>query len=125
MINLLNDIKEIVKSDKEHRIAIMVDSVYIDIKLIYDPERTFEESCFFIPIRYSSLEGYSYIDNSQYKENYKNTDIGINLEEIKLVERIMEYLNKHKHEIDSFLKGFSVDKASLQNDKEVDFPYCR
>ena len=125
MINLLNDIKEIVKSDKEHRIAIMIDNSNIDIKLIYDPEHTFEESCFFIPIRYSSFEGYSYINNSQYKENYNNNDIGINLEEIKLVERIMEYLNKHKHEIDSFLKGFSVDKASLQDDKEVDFLYCR
>ena len=105
MINLLNDIKEIVKSDKEHRIAIMIDSVYIDIKLIYDPERTFEESCFFIPIRYSSLEGYSYIDNSQYKENYKNTDIGINLEEInhkycrelgnKVIEKTSEYIKQN------------------------------
>lgn len=124
MINLLNDIKEIVKNDKEHRIEIMIDSINIDIKLIYDPESNFEQSCFFIPIRYSSIEGYSYIDSCQYKEN-ESHDIGMNIEEIKLVERIMEYLNKHTYEINGFLQGFDVDKPTSQSDKEVVFPYCR
>lgn len=105
-MNLLEDIKEIVKSDKEHNVKIEIDNISVKVYLDYDPENDYEEKTL-IPIEYSTLEQFAYIPDDEYRKKFNVNDYGITLDEITLIKEIMEYLESHKQEIRELCKGYS------------------
>jgi len=107
-MNLLKDIKEIVKNDREHNVEVQVDGFGIRVFLEYDPESTFERKMI-IPIEYAALEEFAYIPDTNFKEMYNPNDYGITLDEIILIKDIMEYLESHKSEISELCNSFMLE----------------
>lgn len=105
-MNLLEDIKKIVKEDKEHNVKVVVDNLSVKVYLDYDPGNDYEEKML-IPIEYTTLEEFAYIPDGEYREKYNACDYGIDLSEITLIKRIMEYLESHKKEINNLCDGYS------------------
>jgi hypothetical protein len=115
-MNLLEDIKNIVKNDKEHHLKIEVDCLGIRVFLIYDPEDEYNEDAI-IPIEYSTCEEFAYISDSDYRKMFKPCDFGFTLDEIILIKNIMEYLESHKKEIKELCNGYSwVDRMEKENE---------
>ena len=105
-MNLLEDIKEIVKRDKEHNVKIEVDNLGVKVYLDYDPSNDYEEKTL-IPIEYTTLEEFAYIPDTEYREKFNVNDYGIDLHEITLIKEIMEYLESHGKEIRELCSGYS------------------
>ena len=97
-MDLLKDIKEIIKNDKEHNVKIEVDNLGVKVYLDYDPSNDYEEKTL-IPIEYTTLEEFAYIPDNEYREKFNVNDYGIDLHEITLIKEIMEYLEAHRQEI--------------------------
>lgn len=104
-MNLLEDIKAIVKNDKEHNVKVEVDCMGVKVYLDYDPDKNFEEKCV-IPIEFDTLMEFAFIHDSEYREKFNPNDYGIELNEIVLIKEIMEYLESHKKEICELCNGF-------------------
>lgn len=105
-MNLLTDIKEIVKNDKEHNIKIEVSSLGVRVLLDYDPDNNYEEKII-IPIEYTTLEEFSYIPDSDYRKMFNINDYGITVDEIDLISKIMHYLESHGREIQELCNGYA------------------
>lgn len=106
LINLLKDIKDILKNDKEHHLKIKVDCYSVKVYLEYDPEMNFEEKTI-IPIEYTTVEEFAYIPDNEYREKFNTNDYGLDLNEIALIKEIMEYLESHKKDIKELCNGYS------------------
>lgn len=104
-MDILKDMKELIKGDKEHAISVTVDSCGVTVELDYDPEYG---KCM-IPVHYDALEGWCYIPQDELIEKYKPGDYGIDLKEIVLIQRIMEYLEDNKDEINMLCKYYDID----------------
>lgn len=104
-MDILNDIKEIIKDDIEHHIKIEVDYMEVTVYLDYDPHMDFNEDTV-IPIHYTALEEFAYIPDDKYREMYKPNDFGMDLNEITLIKNIMGYLESHKEEIGELCSGY-------------------
>lgn len=102
-MNLLNDIAEIVKDDKEHNVEVRIDAYGITVYLEYDPEI---DNDTIIPIRYSTLEEFAYIPYEEYIEKFQPIDYGIDSSEIELIQRIMGYMENNKVEIKKICDQF-------------------
>jgi hypothetical protein len=107
-INILEDIKDIVKDDKEHLITVKVSWDGIYVYLEYDPEHNFTEN-YIIPIFYDALEEFSYIPDGELREKWKPNDYGIDYNEICLIKSIMDYFESHKKEIKELCIGFDFE----------------
>lgn len=107
-MNLLKDIKEILKDDREHHLMIEVDCYSVRVYLEYDPENTFDEKTI-IPIEYTTLEEFAYIPNEKFCEKFNVDDFGLDLNEITLIKEIMEYLESHREEISELCNGYAWD----------------
>lgn len=105
-MNLLADIKELMKEDKEHNVKVEVNCLGIKILLDYDPENNYEERVI-IPIEYSTLEEFAYIPDTDYREMFNVNDYGIIVEEIDLISKIMHYLESHNKEIKELCDSYS------------------
>lgn len=115
-MNLLEDIKDIVKNDKEHHLKIEVDCVSVKVFLIYDPENDYSEDMI-IPIEYCIFDEFAYISDSEYREMFKPCDYGLTLDEVTLIKNIMEYLESHKKEIKDLCQGYSwEDRMEKENE---------
>ena len=97
-MDILKDIKNILRNDKEHFLKVTVDWTGVHIYLEYDPQKSFNED-FIIPIYYNVLDEFAYIPDSEYRELIKESDYGIVLDQIKTIKAIMNYLESHKEEI--------------------------
>ena len=115
-MNLLNDIKEFLKDDEEHNLKIEVDWDGITVYLDYDPALDFEKNCV-IPIHYTAIEEFFYIPHEEYCDLYKPTDFGIDYSEIKIIEKIMGYLEKHKQEINELCRGYLIEERDSYKEK--------
>lgn len=102
-MDLLNDIVVIVKDDKEHNIEVRFDTFGISIYLECEPN--INDNCI-IPIRYTALEEFAYIPQDELIEKFNPNDFGIDLSEIKLIQKIMEYLEKNKEKINAMCNWF-------------------
>jgi hypothetical protein len=117
-MNILEDIKDIVKDDKEHLIAVKASWDGIYVYLEYDPDKEFEENCI-IPIFYDVLDEFPYIPDDELKEKWNPSDYGIDYNEICLIKNIMEYFNEHKEEIKELCSGFDFEtkKKEVETDE--------
>lgn len=106
-MNLLNDIKKILKDDEEHNLKIEVSSEGITVYLDYNPNLEYHSDCV-IPIHYETIEEFCYIPHDKLIELYKPCDFGIDYSEIKLINKIMECLEKHKKEINELCEGCDI-----------------
>ena len=120
-MNLLEDIKEIVKYDKEHHVRVEVDDLEVKVLLRYDPANDYNEDII-IPIIYTTVEKFAYIPDCDYREMFNVRDYGITLDEIILIKNIMEYLEDNKKEIAELCNGYSWCERLLDRtyeDKEL------
>ena len=115
-MNLLNDIKEFLKDDDEHNLKIAVDWEGVTVYLDYDPALDFEGNCV-IPIHYTTIEEVCYIPHDEYCKLFKPTDFGVDYSEIKIIEKIMGYLEKHKQEINELCKGYLIEEREGYKEK--------
>lgn len=104
-MDILKDIRDILKNDREHHLKIEVDSMSIKVYLEYDPECDFTERTV-IPIEYSILDEFACIPDDEYRERFRVNDYGITSDEVVLIKEIMEYLESHKKEIEELCYGY-------------------
>lgn len=108
-INLIEDITRIVKDDNRHTVKIAIEPVQLSIYLSDDPDDDYEE-LYVIPIKYDILIQSAYIDDHDYKKMMTDNDGGIDLEEIKLIHKIMLYLEENKESIEDYMNKLSVTR---------------
>ena len=115
-MNLLNDIKKFLKDDDEHVLKIEIAWDGVTVYLDYDPELEFREESI-IPIHFTTVEEFCYIPHDKYIEMFKPCDFGMHTSEVKLVAKIMEYLDNHKEDIKKLCKGLLVDEREVYKKK--------
>lgn len=106
-MNLLKDIAKIVKDDKEHNIEVKVASSEVVVYLEYDPEQSFDSKCI-IPIAYEPGEEIAYIPHNELVKIFNPSDFGITLNEVKLIKKIMKYMEKHSVELNELCGRFDL-----------------
>lgn len=114
-MNLLKDIRDILKNDREHNLKIEVDCYTVRVYLECDPELSFDETII-IPIEYTTIEEFAYIPDDEYRKKFNVDDFGLDLNEITLIKEIMEYLESHKEEIAELCKGYCWEDRKDEND---------
>lgn len=113
-INLIEDIIKIVQDDNRHTIKIEIEPVWLTIYLSDDPDDDYEEK-YIIPIRYDLLTEGIYIADKEYKEMTEDNDTGIDFEEVRLIHKIMWYLDDNKETIKTYLEKLSVTRNESKN----------
>lgn len=116
-MDLLKDIAEIVKNDKEHNVEVKINQYEVVIYLEYNPEYSDDRKCI-IPIAYTSIEEVTYIPQDELVKIYNPTAFGIDLNEIKLIQRIMIYLESHKRELNTLCSMYSLDNRRDLDDED-------
>lgn len=106
MFNILKDIIEIIRDDKDHDVKVIVDSYGVTIELECEP---MDSDNIVIPIRYETLEEIAYIPDDKYREKFNPAEYGIEYDEICLIEKIMHYLLFHKDEILDICSNYSAE----------------
>ena len=118
-INLIEGLLDIIKDDTRHIIKICFDTLGVTVYLDDDPDREYEEK-YVIPVRYDSLYESTYIPHDEYLECMsEDVDCGIDKEEIDLIQKIMEYLENNKKEIDHY-----CDLLNPETRKKNNSPIC-
>ena len=113
-INLIEGILDIIKEDERHYVKISIDFLGVTVYLDDDPDGDFEEK-YVIPVRYDSLIECCYIPHDEYiKCMSDDVECGIDKEEIDLIQKIMEYLENNKIEINRYcgLLGLTTRKQN-------------
>ena len=114
-LNLIEDILNIVKDDKRHNVKVVIESLGVTVYLDDDPDGDYEEK-YIIPVRYDVLFGSCYIPHDEYlKCMTEDVDCGIDKEEIDLIQKIMEYLENHKTEIDHYCEILNPETRKQNN----------
>ena len=123
-LNLIEDILNIVKDDKRHNVKVVIESIGVTVYLDDDPDDTYEER-YVIPIRYDTLYDCCHIPPDEYRKcmNDEDVDCGIDKEEIDLIQKIMEYLENNKAEIQHYCdllnretrERFNSDASTIDN----------
>ena len=121
-MNLLEDIKKIIKNDDEHMVKVEVAWDGVTVYLDYDPTKDFNEECV-IPIHYCTVDEFSYIPHDELVKLYRPSDYGIDLKEISLMKDIMKYLESHKKEIAKLCSGYDFENrkktdGDIENGRE-------
>lgn len=114
---ILHDIVEIFKDDIEHHVSIKLEPYKFTVYIDYDYNCSFEEKMI-IPIVYDSVDEIIYISDKEYKERYQGGDgYGIDHSEIKLILRVMDYIENNKDYINELCNDKCCCK-DRENDKE-------
>lgn len=114
-INLIEGLLDIIKDDTRHIIKICFDTLGVAVYLDDDPDKEYEEK-YVIPVRYDSLYESAYIPHDEYLECMsKDVDGGIDKEEIDLIQKIMEYLENNKKEIDHYCNLLDPETRKKNN----------
>ena len=109
-INLIKGLLNIIKDDTRHIIKIYFDTLGVTVYL-----DEYEEK-YVIPVRYDSLYESAYIPHDEYLECMsKDVDGGIDKEEIDLIQKIMEYLENNKKEIDHYCNLLDPETRKKNN----------
>lgn len=109
VINLIEDIIDLVRYDNRHTVKILIEPVWLIVYLSDDPDNEYEER-YVIPIRYDALTQEVCIPDDEYKQMMEDNDGGIDLEEISLIQKIMQYLDDNKESIEHYFKKLSVTR---------------
>lgn len=94
-MDILKDIAELVRDDKEHNVEVRIDSLGLTVYLDYDPNQDFEQQCI-IPIHYDAMYQNACIPQEELIEKFKPNEGGIELSETLLACKIMKYMEDHK-----------------------------
>lgn len=114
-LNLIEDILNIVKDDERHNIKVVIESLGITIYLDDDPDGDYEEK-YIVPVRYDSLFEGCYIPHDEYlKCMSDDVDCGIDKEEIDLIQKIMEYLENNKEEINHYCDQLNPERRDAKS----------
>lgn len=97
-MNVFESIGKLMENDSEHFLKMEVSLDGIAVYLDYDPALQFKKNCV-IPIRYTAVERFAYIPDTEYREMFNPNDFGIEENEITLIKNIMDCLNEHDDEI--------------------------
>lgn len=100
MMDMLEEFRDIMNSDTEHNIELNLDytgfTVYLDLSTESDCE-----GMYVIPIKYDVLEDCIHVPYREFVEKYDSgADIGITYDEVKLIQKIMDWMNAHKSVIE-------------------------
>lgn len=106
-MDFLKDIANIVKDDKEHNVEVKVNSAEVVVYLEYNPEQSYDSKCI-IPIAYTPLKEFAYISHNELTEMFNPSDFGIDLKEIKLIKKIMKYMEKHSVELNELCSRYDL-----------------
>lgn len=106
-MDLLKDIAKIVKDDKEHNVEIKVNSTEVVVYLKYNPEDQIKPECA-IPIAYDPGEEFAYIPQDELVKVYNMSDYGIDLNKIRLIKKIMKYMEKYSIEINELCGRYDL-----------------
>ena len=112
-MNVFESIGKLMKNDSEHFLKMEVSWHGIAVYLDYEPDLQFSENCV-IPIRYTALERFAYIPDTEYREMFNQNDFRIEENEITLIKNIMDCLNEHDDEIQELCK---LCDLSVRQDK--------
>lgn len=113
MIDILRDIGEIVKDDKEHFVKVEVSWTGVNVYLEYDPMKDFNENVI-IPIELDLTMDFCYIPDDKYREMFNPNDYGIGLEEIILIKNIMQYLEDNVEEIREICNMYDFETKDVE-----------
>lgn len=114
-INLIEGLLNIIKDDTRHIVKICFDTLGVTIYLDDDPDREYEEK-YVIPVRCDSLYESAYIPHDEYIECMgEDVDGGIDKEEIDFIQKIMEYLENNKEEIDHYCNLLDPETRKKNN----------
>lgn len=114
-INLIEGLLDIIKEDERHYIKISIEALGVTVYLDDDSEGDCEEK-YVIPVRYDSLLECCYIPHDEYIECMSDdVDCGIDKEEIDLIQKIMEYLENNKIEINNYCDLLSLTTRQQNN----------
>lgn len=114
-INLIEGLLDIIKDDTRHIIKICFDTLGVTVYLDDGPNREYEEK-YVIPVRYDFLYESAYIPHDEYiKCMSEDIDGGIDKEEIDLIQKIMEYLENNKKEIDHYCNLLDPETRKKNN----------
>lgn len=93
--NILEDILDIFKNDKEHHVYFHIEPYVFKVYIEYDYDCKFEGDMV-IPVVYDSTEEIVCISDKEYKDMYTDKQYGIDIYEIRLISKVMEYIEKNK-----------------------------
>lgn len=116
MIDIVRDIAEIVKDDKEHYVKVEIEWSGVKVYLDYDPDKNFSQNII-IPIELDLTSDFCYIPDWEYREKFNPADYGITLDEIVLVKKIMEYLEVNITEIREVCRMLDLDYTEDKNNE--------
>lgn len=99
MTNILEELKEIMKENKDHNVELKLDftglTVYLDLETEYDCKEMY-----MIPIKYDVLEDCIHIPYREFIKQYDDdADIGITYDEIQIIHKIMKCMESHSDQI--------------------------
>ena len=115
-MNLINDIKDLLKYDTSHILRIELSSSSLKIYLEYDLDLNKDDTDI-IPIEYSFIDDIIYIPNNEFNEMYNPSDYGLDINDINIIYNIMNYLNKYREEIKELCYGFDVIDRDIYKEK--------
>ena len=119
-INLIEGLLNIIKDDTRHIVKICFDTLGVTV---YLDDNQYEEckEKYIIPIRYDFLYESVYIPHDEYIECMgEDVDGGIDKEEIDLIQKIMEYLENNKKEIDHYCNLLDPETRKKNNSDLLD-----
>lgn len=114
-INLIEGLLNIIKDDTRHIVKICFDTLGV---AVYLDDNQYEEckEKYIIPIRYDFLYESAYIPHDEYIECMgEDIDGGIDKKEIDLIQKIMEYLENNKKEIDHYCNLLDPETRKKNN----------
>lgn len=106
-IDILKDIADLLKDDKDHNLEVKVNNSGVTVYLDCDPNEELNRSCV-IPIKYDTLDDYACIPSDELTDIFRPNEGGIELEEIKLVQSIMTYLENNSSKINELCSSYDI-----------------
>lgn len=113
--NILKDIADLVKEDREHNIEVKINPEGITVYLEYDPDGDMNGQCI-IPIQYDTFSENVCLLQEELIKKFKPNEGGIDLWEIKLIKKIMKYMEKNKEEFNRLCALFDLGNRHIKED---------
>lgn len=110
-IDILKDIANMINDGEEHNVEIQVSSAGIMIYLEYFPNICYREHCI-IPIQYDMSCGEVYIPLGELAKRFNPKEGGIEMGEIKIINKIMKCVEKNKEKINELCMLFNMKRVN-------------
>lgn len=115
-MDILRDIAELVRDDREHNIEVKIDSLGLTVYLECDPDRDCEQNSV-IPVYYDAMYESACIPQYELVERFKPNEGGIELGEIVLIEKILKYMEEHAADISELCLAYDLSNRHQKEEK--------